>query len=826
MTIKGEDRFDYLKVFWAPAEINYEPSLYWEDYNSQNYAPNVIMNNAQETGFYYVCSLDGTQNMKAVITNEHNSLKKLVFVWHNDGARGYQPGAIIDNIRIAPTCPPVTDLAANNITATSAEISWNGRTTAYEIRLNGGAADTVTGTSKTFTDLTNGTEYMVEVRSLCGSSESAWDTVRFSTLCSSVTDLAASSITDTSAEVSWNGSASNYEVRFNGGAADTVTGTSKTFSDLSNGTEYLVVVKSICSSNESEWDTVRFTTLCPSVTDLAVSNITATSAEISWNGRTTAYEVRINGGAADTVTSTSKTFTDLTNGTEYMVEVRAVCIANESEWDTVRFTTLCPSVTDLAANNITATSAEISWNGSASNYEVRFNGGAAETVTTTNKAFTGLTEETEYMVEVRAVCSDNESAWDTVRFTTLCSPVTDLAANNITETSAAISWSGSANGYQVRLNGGATETVASTNKVFTGLTYGTEHLVEVRAVCSDSESVWDSLTFTTICPSVTHLNVSNITATSAEVGWKNGPAYNYEIRINGSAIDTTINTGKVFTDLTEQEEYLVEVRAVCADSESEWDTVRFITTCPSVSYLAVNNITETSAELSWNGAANCYEVRINGGDAETVASTNKVFTDLTTGTEYIVEVRGVCAVSESAWDTVCFTTLCHSVTDLAAGTITETSAEVSWNGSANSYEVRIDGGATETIASTSKTFTDLTTGTGYMVEVRAVCVANESAWDTVRFTTANRAGLEQVASDMEVFIYPNPAKHKAVLSLSGLTEDARLIVGDIQGKIVLTDSIVKGSERYELDLKGFASGVYSVTIVSGNNKATHKLIVE
>ncbi len=827
LTIKGEAMFDYLKVFWIPADTNYEAIAHERPYYSTAfYITNVIMNNAANANYRYVSELDDMQRMSVVIANEPNSLKKLVFVWRNDVNRGTQPGAIIDNIQVIGVCPSVTDLAVSNITETSAEISWNGSASNYEVRFNGGAAETVTSTNKTFTDLTNGTEYMVEVRSLCGSSESAWDTVRFTTLCSPVTDLATNNITATSAEISWNGSASNYEVRLNGGAADTVTGTSKTFSDLSNGTEYLVVVKSICSSNESEWDTVRFTTLCSSVTDLTASNITETSAEISWNGSASNYEVRLNGGAADTVTSTSKTFTDLTNGTEYMVEVRSVCSSNESEWDTVRFTTLCPSVTDLAANNITATSAEISWNGSASNYEVRFNGGAAETVTSTNKTFTDLTNGTEYMVEVRSLCGSSESAWDTVRFTTLCSPVTDLAANNITETSVEISWNGSANGYQVRLNGGATETVASTNKVFTGLTYGTEHLVEVRAVCSDSESVWDSLTFTTICPSVTHLNVSNITATSAEVGWKNGPAYNYEIRINGGAIDTTINTGKVFTDLTEEEEYLVEVRAVCADSESEWDTVRFITTCPSVSYLAVNNITETSAEVSWNGRANGYEVRINGGDAETVASTNKVFTDLTTGTEYIVEVRGVCAVSESDWDTVRFTTLCSSVTDLTANNITATSAEISWNGSAAEYQIRLNGGAAETVTTTSKTFTDLTEETEYMVEVRAVCVANESEWDTVRFTTANSAGLEQVVANMEVLIYPNPAKHKAVLSLSGLTEDARLIVGDIQGKIVLTDSIVKCSELYELDLKGFASGVYSVTIVSGNNKATHKLIVE
>ncbi len=248
--------------------------------------------------------------------------------------------------------------------------------------------------------------------------------------------------------------------------------------------------------------------------------------------------------------------------------------------------------------------------------------------------------------------------------------------------------------------------------------------------------------------------------------------------------------------------------------------------CPAVTDLSASNITGTSAEISWNGSATDYEVRLNGGAAETVTNTSKTFTDLTNGTEYTVEVRAVCGDNYSEWDTVRFTTLCSSVSDLAVSNITETSAEVNWNGSASNYEVRLNGGDVETVSTTSKTFTDLTNGTEYTVEVRAVCEHNESEWDTVRFTTASSSGLEQVAAKMEVLIYPNPAKDKAVLSLSGLTEDARLIVSDIQGKIVMSDNIAKGSENYDLDLKGFASGVYSVTIVSGNNKTTQKLIVE
>ena len=59
-----------------------------------------------------------------------DELRKLVFVWKNDGSGGNQQGAIIDNIMIEPvgeeiTCikPVETSVVASEITASSATIS-------------------------------------------------------------------------------------------------------------------------------------------------------------------------------------------------------------------------------------------------------------------------------------------------------------------------------------------------------------------------------------------------------------------------------------------------------------------------------------------------------------------------------------------------------------------------------------------------------------------------------------------------------------------------------------------------------------------------------
>ena len=173
--------FDYLKVFWVPADTVYEASTSLPYYVNASYPTNVIMSNAISATNYTVNKLTETQTMSVTIANEPNTLKKLIFVWKNDNSPGaHQPGAIIDNIYISDCIIP-TDFIASNITQTSADVSWNGTASSYQIRLNGGTPETVSTTSKTFTGLTAGTAYTVEVRSLCGSNNSAWKRIEFYT---------------------------------------------------------------------------------------------------------------------------------------------------------------------------------------------------------------------------------------------------------------------------------------------------------------------------------------------------------------------------------------------------------------------------------------------------------------------------------------------------------------------------------------------------------------------------------------------------------------------------------------------------------------------
>ena len=98
--------------------------------------------------------------------------------------------------------------------------------------------------------------------------------------------------------------------------------------------------------------------------------------------------------------------------------------------------------------------------------------------------------------------------------------------------------------------------------------------------------------------------------------------------------------------------------------------------------------------------------------------------------------------------------------------------------------------------------------------------------DNISITLAASGLADAESGAIKAMIYPNPAKDKATLSLSGLTANAKIIVSDLQGRIIQTEDLQAGTETYELNTSNYASGVYYIRILCGNNSNTQKLIIE
>ena len=214
--------------------------------------------------------------------------------------------------------------------------------------------------------------------------------------------------------------------------------------------------------------------------------------------------------------------------TTYAVRVKGICAGVPTDYsDVVEFTTpaTCPAPTMLAVTDgsVTAHAATITWteNGEATTWIVEyadnadFTNASAETVEDdATYSFDELDGETTYYVRVKAHCGENDESdySNVVNFTTLvaCQAPTVLTMTATTTTTATLSWTenGTATAWQICLNGDETNLIAANTNPFIleGLTAATAYTAKVRANCGgiDGESAWsNTVNFATECDAIT-----------------------------------------------------------------------------------------------------------------------------------------------------------------------------------------------------------------------------------------------------------------------------------------------------------------------------------
>ncbi len=491
--------------------------------------------------------------------------------------------------------------------------------------------------------------------------------------------------------LSWNAVAGalGYEVNYqtlNGAWVSVTSATNSiTVNGLSPNTQYFWRVRAKCdAAGLSDWSALEdFWTLtggsntCPAPTDVAVSNITATSATISWNAVAGALGYEVNyavagSGAVNWISvfvaapATSVVLNNLTPLTGYLYRVRTKCDGQIwSDWSTVhdfktpQGTNACPLPTDFKVSNITATSATFSWTAVAGalGYEINYQ--------TAN------------------------GAWQSVF---VAAPATSVVVNGLTPATA-YNWR-----IRVKCDG---------------------------QIWSDWSAIHEfkTLSSTTGCKAPGDFAVKDLTAHSALLVWNavaGAVGYEVQIRKAGAAnwSTFTVSTNSFLaSNLMAESDYEWRVRTICDPAQtSDWsDTHHFMTPpepgtggpCDTPGDFTVSDVTHHSAKLSWNAAAGAFSYQIAYKPINTAVwkiitvtgnplPTMFILDNLAANTTYEVRIRSHCGIDlNSDWsDSILFTTLqltpCGVPTDLTASDITHFSAQLSWSAvpGAVSYRVR------------------------------------------------------------------------------------------------------------------------------------------
>ncbi|GAA4397319.1 hypothetical protein GCM10023187_06610 [Nibrella viscosa] len=251
-------------------------------------------------------------------------------------------------------------------------------------------------------------------------------------------------------------------------------------------------------------------------TGLATANITQNSAGVSWNAVpgavNYAVEYKLSSAStwtsAGTTTSTSTTLNGLSPGLTYNWRVKSDCSGfSTAATFTTEGTAACAAPISLATNNLTSSSATLSWGAvsGATDYTVQYKVSTASSwlvlppVTNTSLALSGLSASTTYTWQVKANCS-GYSAQST--FTTTAPPQANCAApTGLVATPAGagvmnLSWSAvaEAQNYTVQYkmsnekNWTTTNPVSTNTLVLSGLSTRKTYTWQVKANCSGYSS--------------------------------------------------------------------------------------------------------------------------------------------------------------------------------------------------------------------------------------------------------------------------------------------------------------------------------------------------
>ncbi|RZK12640.1 MAG: T9SS type A sorting domain-containing protein [Flavobacterium sp.] len=168
----GETCCDYIRVWVTP--ITFMPTTGTQI---------VAANGKQIGGNFNASNSFNTYNNVVDLSAYAGQTVRLVFEWRNDGGGGTAPAGAIDNVSISVTsCSPVTALVAQDITANTATLSWTTDGNLFDIEYGPSGFALGTGTliegvanSYALENLSPSTNYQYYVRQNCGDDDvSIW----------------------------------------------------------------------------------------------------------------------------------------------------------------------------------------------------------------------------------------------------------------------------------------------------------------------------------------------------------------------------------------------------------------------------------------------------------------------------------------------------------------------------------------------------------------------------------------------------------------------------------------------------------------------------
>jgi Zn-dependent metalloprotease len=419
-----------------------------------------------------------------------------------------------------------------------------------------------------------------------------------------------------------------------------------------------------------------------------------------------------------------------------------------------------------------------------------------------------------YQLRARAKCYLGFTDYHYINLTLDCVDLNSFSISNIGVNSVFVNATDFGS-FEVQYSPAGTNqwiTLSQYVNQISNLLAGTTYDLRFRGRCN-STAEFNYKQFTTLCPKLSTLFITDILYNSATVRWTSYYTGNTILEYSADNINwTLIDETQIMFPLTPGKTYFVRGRMACADLNSDFIYASFGTPCPKVSSLYIDNITPFSARINWVDDSNTdsyiLKYSMTPGGSETIVETSATSFNLDglhPGTQYTVAVAPQC-IAPREFTLMTFNTVCYAPFNLSVNAITHTTAELSWednfSGLPYSFEYSISGSnvwlATETEL-TNISLSELRPGTRYEVRVHINCLSKTAPNASLRFQT----NLYE-----ETNFAPNPTEGEITIYPSKNLIGNRFSIQDNTGRL-----LAQGELRdYTIDLSVFSPGLYILKI--------------
>lgn len=373
----------------------------------------------------------------------------------------------------------------------------------------------------------------------------------------------------------------------------------------------------------------------------------------------------------DNISAKNYALSGLTNGTEYKVQVKAVCSAvSESDWsESAFFTPICTVPTNLTVVSTTKNSARLTWVSAETSWNLQYKASSDLDWTSENNiavkdyTLSGLAAGTTYQVKVQSNCGGEFTS--SISFTTKCNESDELP-------------------YIIDFESATTSVLPACWDKFSGSEYpqvisgGAAYGGDGKALCffgaSEQIAVLPGFSSAMSNLSISFFYKNN--NSTIELGYVEDDFVTYHKLADLADIASyDDNVYELSLVSAPAEAANIAIRFVGSDGFTSWAyfdnmTVRYTPTCLKPTDFVAVTLNSTSVELGWSSGASAWNLQYKRSDAAswgdaipvTASEWPYVLTGLEPGVEYKAQVQANCGGELSDWsDELTFHTMCATI---------------------------------------------------------------------------------------------------------------------------------------------------------------------